>query len=107
MPFTRQHKTKVSCFCVSGMLLELPGPVLSQVLQDEAMLTTAIEKALRALQVAQEPRYRPDLSPSIILNRLFLDSMRDDINHHLLAMFISLQRTEITLKEFFKFVLKQ
>ncbi|XP_053196221.1 uncharacterized protein LOC128380435 [Scomber japonicus] len=40
---------------LTGMLLELPGPVLSQVLQDEAMLTTAIEKALRALQVAQEP----------------------------------------------------
>ncbi|XP_062290882.1 uncharacterized protein LOC133995488 [Scomber scombrus] len=40
---------------LTGMLLELPGPVLSQMLQDEAMLTTAIEKALRALQVAQEP----------------------------------------------------
>nr|XP_046230546.1 uncharacterized protein LOC124051325 isoform X2 [Scatophagus argus] len=37
-----------------GMLLELPGPVLRQMLQDEAMLTAAVEKALRALQPAQE-----------------------------------------------------
>lgn len=40
------------------MLLELPGPVLTQMLQDDAMLTAAVEKALRALQVEQEPRYR-------------------------------------------------
>ena len=40
------------------MLLELPFPVLSQMLQDEAMLTAAVEKALRALHLAQEPRYR-------------------------------------------------
>lgn len=39
------------------MLLELPVPVLSQMLQDEASLTTAVEKALRALQGAQESRY--------------------------------------------------
>lgn len=32
-------------------------PVLSQMLQDEASLTTAVEKALRALQGAQESRY--------------------------------------------------
>ncbi|XP_056260389.1 uncharacterized protein LOC130187002 isoform X1 [Seriola aureovittata] len=42
---------------LTGMLLELPGPVLSQMLQDEAMLTAAVEKALRALQLSQEPRY--------------------------------------------------
>lgn len=42
---------------VPGMLLELPVPVLSQMLQDEAMMTAAVEKALRALQLAQEPRY--------------------------------------------------
>ncbi|XP_035463578.1 uncharacterized protein LOC118284715 isoform X2 [Scophthalmus maximus] len=41
---------------LTGMLLELPGPVLSQMLQDEAMLTAAVEKALRALQLAREPR---------------------------------------------------
>nr|XP_019938175.1 PREDICTED: uncharacterized protein LOC109626556 isoform X2 [Paralichthys olivaceus] len=41
---------------LTGMLLELPGPVLSQMLQDEAMLTTAVEKALRALQLEQDPR---------------------------------------------------
>ncbi|XP_056260391.1 uncharacterized protein LOC130187002 isoform X2 [Seriola aureovittata] len=40
---------------LTGMLLELPGPVLSQMLQDEAMLTAAVEKALRALQLSQEP----------------------------------------------------
>lgn len=49
---------KSSLICVTGMLLELPGPVLIQMLQDDAMLTAAVEKALRALQVAQEPRYR-------------------------------------------------
>ncbi|XP_051267827.1 uncharacterized protein LOC127370120 [Dicentrarchus labrax] len=40
---------------LTGMLLELPGAVLSQMLQDEATLTAAVEKALRALQLAQEP----------------------------------------------------
>ncbi|XP_019733179.1 uncharacterized protein LOC109520416 isoform X2 [Hippocampus comes] len=33
------------------MLLELPAPVLSKMLQDEAMLATAVEKAVEALQV--------------------------------------------------------
>ncbi|XP_008421922.1 uncharacterized protein LOC103473443 isoform X1 [Poecilia reticulata] len=37
---------------LTGMLLELPAAVLSQMLQDEAMLTAAVEKALRALQLA-------------------------------------------------------
>ncbi|XP_046901865.1 uncharacterized protein LOC124484803 isoform X2 [Hypomesus transpacificus] len=41
---------------LTGMLLELPGPVLSQMLQDEAMLTEALEKALRALQLPQGHR---------------------------------------------------
>ncbi|XP_077352787.1 uncharacterized protein LOC144001959 isoform X2 [Festucalex cinctus] len=36
---------------LTGMLLELPAPVLSKMLQDEAMLTTAVEKAVTALQV--------------------------------------------------------
>ncbi|XP_078126790.1 uncharacterized protein LOC144530908 isoform X2 [Sander vitreus] len=40
---------------LTGMLLELPGPVLSQMLQDKATLNAAVEKALRALQLAQEP----------------------------------------------------
>lgn len=39
------------------MLLELPVPVLSQMLQDEASLTAAVEKALNALQGTQESRY--------------------------------------------------
>lgn len=39
---------------LTGMLLELPGPVLRQLLQDEAKLTAAVEKALRALQLAEE-----------------------------------------------------
>lgn len=43
--------------CAPGMLLELPVPVLSQMLQDEATLTAAVEKALRALQLAQASRY--------------------------------------------------
>ncbi|XP_014913657.1 uncharacterized protein LOC106963321 isoform X1 [Poecilia latipinna] len=37
---------------LTGMLLELPAAVLSQMLQDEAMLTAAVEKALRALQLS-------------------------------------------------------
>lgn len=49
-------------FLLAGMLLELPGPVLSQMLQDEALLTSAVEKALGALQVAQEHGYRKDFS---------------------------------------------
>lgn len=39
------------------MLLELPVPVLTQMLQDEAALTAAVDKALRALQLSQESRY--------------------------------------------------
>ncbi|XP_040013910.1 uncharacterized protein LOC120806628 isoform X2 [Xiphias gladius] len=49
-------KHKETAGKLTGMLLELPVPVLSQMLQDEAMLTAAVEKALRALQLAQEPR---------------------------------------------------
>ncbi|XP_031658897.1 uncharacterized protein LOC109903761 isoform X6 [Oncorhynchus kisutch] len=37
------------------MLLELPGPVLTRMQQDEAMLSEALEKALRALQLPQGP----------------------------------------------------
>ncbi|XP_044031209.1 uncharacterized protein LOC122866086 [Siniperca chuatsi] len=48
-------KHKETAGKLTGMLLELPGPVLSQMLQDEATLTAAVEKALRALQLAQEP----------------------------------------------------
>lgn len=56
---------------VPGMLLELPVPALSQMLQDEATLTTAVEKALRALHLPPQSRYsneqggvaRPDLLP--------------------------------------------
>lgn len=33
----------------SGMLLELPGAVISQMLQDEALLSNALERALAAL----------------------------------------------------------
>ncbi|KAM6985762.1 uncharacterized protein FYW47_008411 [Aplochiton taeniatus] len=44
---------------LTGMLLELPGPVLNQMLQDEAMLAGALEKAVRALH---EPhRYSSDI----------------------------------------------
>lgn len=56
--------------CIPGMLLELPGPVLSQMVQDKATLTAGVEKALGALQLAKEPRYsngdgvaKPDLLP--------------------------------------------
>lgn len=44
---------------ITGMLLELPVPVLSQMLQDEASLTAAVEKALWALQGAQESSKAP------------------------------------------------
>ncbi|KAM9306351.1 uncharacterized protein KZ484_026828 isoform 2-T2 [Pholidichthys leucotaenia] len=42
------------------MLLELPVPVLHQVLHEEATLTTAVEKAVRALHLAQEPSQEED-----------------------------------------------
>ncbi|XP_043999925.1 polyadenylate-binding protein 3 [Gambusia affinis] len=45
-------KHKEGAAKLTGMLLELPAAVLSQMLQDEAMLTAAVEKALRALQLA-------------------------------------------------------
>ncbi|XP_062269514.1 uncharacterized protein LOC133975551 isoform X2 [Platichthys flesus] len=54
--YTRIYsKHKEAAGKLTGMLLELPGPVLRQMLQDEAMLTAAVEKALRALQLEQEP----------------------------------------------------
>ncbi|XP_028273147.1 uncharacterized protein LOC114443390 [Parambassis ranga] len=48
-------KHKENAGKLTGMLLELPGPVLSQMLQDEAMLTAALDRAFRALQMAQAP----------------------------------------------------
>ncbi|XP_015236920.1 uncharacterized protein LOC119776577 [Cyprinodon tularosa] len=45
-------KHKESAGKLTGMLLELPKAVLSQMLQDEAILTAALEKALKALQAA-------------------------------------------------------
>ncbi|XP_034565633.1 uncharacterized protein LOC117831187 isoform X2 [Notolabrus celidotus] len=48
-------KHKENAGKLTGMLLELPCPVLSQILQDEAMLTTAVDKAVIALQLAQDP----------------------------------------------------
>ena len=42
--------------CVEGMLLELPGPALSQMLEDEALLAGALEKALSALDKQLVPR---------------------------------------------------
>ncbi|CAN9504558.1 unnamed protein product [Ophioblennius macclurei] len=39
---------------LTGMLLELPGPILTQMLQDEALLSEALEKALQALQRASD-----------------------------------------------------
>lgn len=40
---------------ITGMLLELPCTVLVQLLQDESMLTVAVDKAVKALQEAKEP----------------------------------------------------
>ncbi|XP_033845873.1 uncharacterized protein LOC117392009 [Periophthalmus magnuspinnatus] len=40
---------------LTGMLLELPFAVLVQMLQDEALLTAAVDKALKALQEANTP----------------------------------------------------
>ncbi|XP_042365719.1 uncharacterized protein LOC121960173 [Plectropomus leopardus] len=48
-------KHKETAGKLTGMLLELPAAVLSQMLQDEATLTAAVEKALRALQLSQDP----------------------------------------------------
>ncbi|CAL8278527.1 unnamed protein product [Merluccius merluccius] len=44
---------------LTGMLLELPGPALSQMLQDEALLAEALEKALRALDKQLESGKTP------------------------------------------------
>ncbi|CAL8318262.1 unnamed protein product [Lota lota] len=44
---------------LTGMLLELPGPALSQMLQDEALLARAIEKALSALDKQLVPSKKP------------------------------------------------
>ena len=54
------------------MLLELPAPVLSQMLQDEAMLTAAVEKALRALQLAKESRYMNDQETLAVISDVVL-----------------------------------
>lgn len=40
---------------LTGMLVELPCTILVQLLQDESMLTVAVDKAVKALQEAQEP----------------------------------------------------
>ncbi|XP_074546762.1 uncharacterized protein LOC141805553 [Halichoeres trimaculatus] len=47
-------KHKENAGKLTGMLLELPCPVLSQILLDEAMLNTAVDKAFRALQLTRE-----------------------------------------------------
>ncbi|XP_054468925.1 uncharacterized protein LOC129102702 isoform X1 [Anoplopoma fimbria] len=47
-------KHKENAGKLTGMLLELPGPVLNQMVQDKATLTAGVEKALQALQLAQE-----------------------------------------------------
>ncbi|KAF3849413.1 hypothetical protein F7725_015910 [Dissostichus mawsoni] len=52
-----KHKEKAGK--LTGMLLELPGPVLGLMLQDKASLSAAVEKALGALQRAQEPSRVP------------------------------------------------
>ncbi|XP_033979312.1 uncharacterized protein LOC117476712 isoform X1 [Trematomus bernacchii] len=52
-----KHKEKAGK--LTGMLLELPGPVLGLMLQDKASLSAAVEKALGALQWAQEPSRVP------------------------------------------------
>ncbi|XP_058474218.1 uncharacterized protein LOC131446787 [Solea solea] len=54
--YTRIYpKHKDNAGKLTGMLLELPRHVLSQMLQDEALLCAAVEKACRALQLTQEP----------------------------------------------------
>ncbi|XP_020777564.1 E3 ubiquitin-protein ligase hyd [Boleophthalmus pectinirostris] len=49
----KQHKDTAGK--LTGMLLELPFAVLVQLLQDEAMLTAAVDKAFKALQEATKP----------------------------------------------------
>ncbi|KAJ8377620.1 hypothetical protein AAFF_G00255290 [Aldrovandia affinis] len=39
---------------LTGMLLELPGSVLAEMLQDDTMLTKALDKALSALQLSRD-----------------------------------------------------
>lgn len=40
---------------ITGMLLELPSTVLVQLLKDESMLNSAVDKAVKALQATKEP----------------------------------------------------
>lgn len=40
---------------LTGMLLELPSAVLVQLLQDESMLNSAVDKAVKALQETKKP----------------------------------------------------
>lgn len=46
-------KHKENAAKLTGMLLELPCSVLRQVLQDEAVMNTAVDKAFRALQLTE------------------------------------------------------
>lgn len=48
-----QHKETAGK--ITGMLLELPCTILVQLLQDESMLTVAVDKAVKALKEAKEP----------------------------------------------------
>lgn len=59
------------CVYVAGMLLELPVPVITRILQDEAVLTAAVDKALGALQVAQESRF---CNTSVIYSDYFVSA---------------------------------
>ncbi|XP_061657866.1 uncharacterized protein LOC133491035 [Syngnathoides biaculeatus] len=74
LPTQSEHAGKLT-----GMLLELPVPVLRRMLQDEAMLATAVEKAVAALQV-DLPR-----QPSKITNKADDDesASSDSLGEHL------------------------
>ncbi|KAF7696846.1 uncharacterized protein LOC124397785 [Silurus meridionalis] len=56
---------------LTGMLLELPGAVISQMLQDEALLSKALEKALAALHhdTSKSPSQEDDVD-SVSLDSL-------------------------------------
>ncbi|XP_056433993.1 uncharacterized protein LOC130372189 isoform X1 [Gadus chalcogrammus] len=99
----RKHR---SGWCVDGMLLELPGPALSQMLEDEALLAGALEKALSALDKQLVPSNYNDEenvsgSSDSLGDQLFelVDTYNTGHSHKITGMLLE-QHKETVLKLF-------
>lgn len=89
---------------LTGMLLELPGPVLVQMLQDQDLLCEALEKAVRALQdQAGGPACQDDddasASSDSLGEQLFqlVDALNTGHSHKITGMLLE-QHREAVLK---------